>query len=263
MEAPINKGYYIIGIIILFATSYGQYLISSNFIMNLLIVYGVPILVASIFWGRTILKKSIHNMFVALKFGLGAYGAFTVLGTLISFGIIFFLASFDPSALNLLHRLNPVLNIPPGAAWVMVAGSFLIIGPSEEYIFRGFVYGGLLSIFKNRHWFSLAFISSIMFAAVHLYYGLTYGIASLIAFTDLITFGMAMAVTYYLSGGNLLIPALIHGAYDATGFLGVATSQGLGAILRYSLLLIGIIVALVIFVKRIRKRSESLRLIET
>ena len=36
-----------------------------------------------------------------------------------------------------------------------------------------------------------------------------------------------MSATYYLSDGNLIIPAIIHGIYDATGFIGVAVSQDL------------------------------------
>ena len=57
-----------------------------------------------------------------------------------------------------------------------------------------------------------------MFASVHAYYAVTYGVASVLPFIDLITFGFAMAATYYWSGGNIMVPALIHGVYDATDF---------------------------------------------
>jgi hypothetical protein len=87
--------------------------------------------------------------------------------------------------------------------------------------------------------------------------GLVYGVAS--ALTDLVTFGMAMCVTYYLSGGNLLVPAVIHGAYDATGFLGVATSSQIGTVLRVLMMLIGIVVALSLFINRIRKIRSAAR----
>ncbi|MGA2310636.1 MAG: hypothetical protein ABSG57_13965 [Candidatus Bathyarchaeia archaeon] len=63
-----------------------------------------------------------------------------------------------------------------------------------------------------------------------------------------------MAATYYFSGGNLLVPALVHGAYDATGFLGMATSPGLGATLRGLMILAGLIVALALFMNRKRRR---------
>jgi len=139
----------------------------------------------------------------------------------------------------------------------MVAASFLVVGPAEEYLFRGFVYGGLLNILKGRHWFSLAFISSLLFAAAHLYYAFVYGIASLVQFADLVTFGMAMAATYYLSGGNLLMPAMIHGAYDAAGFIGVATSPEAGLFLRGLMMLIGIVASIPLLVQEVRKRRAS------
>jgi membrane protease YdiL (CAAX protease family) len=138
----------------------------------------------------------------------------------------------------------------------MVGASLLIVGPAEEYLFRGFVFGGLLSLFKNHHWLVLSLVSSFFFAAAHLYYGLVYGVASAIDFTDLATFGMAMCVTYYLSGGNLLVPAVLHGAYDATGFLGVATSSQIGAVLRVLMMLVGIAVALSLFISRTRGRKS-------
>jgi hypothetical protein len=61
---------------------------------------------------------------------------------------------------------------------------------------------------------------------------------------------MAMAATYYVSGGNLIVPALIHGAYDATAFIGVATSTAIGDELRVLMILISAFVAIVIFVER-------------
>ena len=144
----------------------------------------------------------------------------------------------------------------PELAWFMVAFSFLVVGPSEEYLFRGFVFGGLLNVSKGRHWLVLALISSIFFAAIHLYYAVTYGVASLVAFADLITFGMAMAATYYVSGGNLLVPARLHGAYDATAYVSIATSSDIGVQLRNLMIVTGIIAALLVFS---RKKSAGTR----
>ncbi len=258
MAVPISRRTYIVGLLILFTSAYSQYLLrGGNSIFNMAIVYGIPVLAVSLLWGSAIIDRALHQTLRAIKFGLGVYGLFTALGTLAAIGISFLLIRFDPSAVNLLHKPNPVLHTSPEHAWIMVGVSFLIIGPVEEYLFRGFVYGGLLSLFRNRHWLSLAFVSAILFAAVHLYYGIVYGIASIIPFTDLVAFGMAMAVTYYLSDGNILIPALIHGLYDATGFLGVATSSNIGAFLRSLLMVIGVIIGIVIFVQRRRKKMSA------
>ncbi len=255
MTVSISKQTYIVGLLILFASAYSQYFFrGGNSIFRMIIVYGIPFVAVSIFWGSVIIKRALHHTLRALKFGFAVYGFFTILGTLAAIGISYLLIRFDPSAINLLHKPNPVLHTSPEHAWSMVWVSFLIIGPVEEYIFRGFVYGGLLSLFNDRHWLSLAFLSAILFAAAHLYYGIIYSIASIIPFTDLITFGMTMAVIYYLSNGNILIPALIHSLYDATGFLGVATSSNIGVFLRILMILIGISVGLVIVIQKRRRK---------
>ena len=253
---PPTKTSYLIGLLVLFASAYSQYLFGGfGLVLGALVVYGVPLLVITLLWGLTIVRKSLNNTYAALKYGLGFFGAFTVLGLFASILIFYVLATFDPNALNLLQRPNPVLNVSPEFAWIMVWFSLLVVGPAEEYLFRGFVYGGLLGLFKNRHWMSLAVVSSILFAATHLYYAVVYGLASAIQFTDLVTFGMAMASTYYLSNGNLLIPAFVHGAYDATGFIGVAVSADVGAQLRGYMLAVGILVAIVLFIQKMRTRE--------
>jgi hypothetical protein len=61
-----------------------------------------------------------------------------------------------------------------------------------------------------------------------------------------------MAATYYMSHGNLVIPALIHGIYDATGFLGVATSMSIGLALRAVFIIIGLILAIIYLHRRNR-----------
>jgi membrane protease YdiL (CAAX protease family) len=246
---PLTAIPFLVGLLVILVCSYSQYVIPGlNFVSAVLLVYGIPILVTGLIWGRAIIKKAFNQTLNAVKFGLGYFGAFTALGLVMGIFIIFLLTVSDPAAVNLLQKPNPVLQVSPGVAWLMVGVSFLVTGPAEESLFRGYVFGGVLSFFRNRHWLSLALVSSIFFAAAHLYYGVVYGAASLVPFADLTAFGMAMAATYYVSGGNLIVPALIHGAYDATGFIGVATSSTTGDQLRELMILIGIFVAIAIFV---------------
>ena len=65
-----------------------------------------------------------------------------------------------------------------------------------------------------------------------------------------------MAITYYLSGGNLFAPSLIHGAYDAAAFVGVATTQGTGMLLRWLMIVIGLVAGLVLVLEKVRKKSN-------
>ena len=148
----------------------------------MLLVYGIPILTIGLIWESTILERALNNTYKALKLGLRFYGTFMALGIIIVTAILLLLTNFDPTTVNLLNRPNPALNTSPTLAWIMVWVSILIVGPAEEYIFRGFLYGWLLSLFKGRHWQILAFISSVLFAASHIYYAIVYGLASLIPF---------------------------------------------------------------------------------
>jgi len=258
VERHLGKTGFITGLVIILASVYLQYVIPGlNLVSGTLLVYGVPILVTSLIWGRTIIVKALNHMYAALRYGLGYFGIFTIIGLAAGILILFLLTLFDPTAINLLHKPNPVLQVPPELAWFMIGFSFLVVGPSEEYLFRGFVFGGLLNVFKGRHWLFLALVSSIFFAGVHLYYAVVYGVASLVQFADLITFGMAMAATYYVSGGNLLVPAMIHGAYDATGYIGVATSSDIGAQLRELMIFIGLIAAVIVFSRKKPVQSSS------
>lgn len=257
-QEPLTGRRYLLGLFVIFLSAYSQYLIKDfGFLFGFLVVYGIPIGVVSYIFGRPIVRRAFRNPNAALKFGLSLFGVFAVIGTAAAAGIISILFAFDPKAANLLHHPNPVLHVSPELAWLMVWISLLVVGPAEEYLFRGFVYGGLLALFRDRHWILLAFLSSILFAAAHLYYALVYGLASLASFAEIVFIGVALAVTYYLSGGNLLIPALLHGLYDASGFVTVAVSPQVGMLLRMSMMLVGILVALGLFARMIF--SQSLR----
>jgi membrane protease YdiL (CAAX protease family) len=248
---------YSIGLSVIFASAYSQYLIKGlGPMLALLIVYGIPISAVSFLSGSAIVRAALRHTSTALKSELSLFGIFSLSGILAGSAIFSLIVMLDPQAANLLNRPNPVLHVPPEFAWIMAWFSVIFIGPAEEYIFRGFVYGGVLSLFKNRHWLSLAFFSSLLFAVAHLYYALVYGIASLALFVELFLIGAAFAITYYLSGGNLLVPAILHGLYDASGFMGVAVSEEVGMLLRMSMMGVGILVALGLFARALFSRPS-------
>jgi len=254
----VNRKTYFTGLAIIFLSAYSQYFVEGyGPITGALIVYGIPIIWISVFSGQEIISRAFKNNGLALKFGMGYFGVFSVLGTSISGIIILALSSMDPNSLDVLNHANPVLHVPRKLAWMMVFISLIFIGPAEEYIFRGFIFGGLLRIYRNQHWIFLVFISSILFAAVHLYYMVIYGLASLIPLVEIVAIGMALSFAYYLSGGNLLIPSLIHGAFDATGFISEDISEVAGLALRVSMILIGLVVAFIMYRRRNRPTASA------
>jgi len=252
VEKPLSKVLYAIGVAVIFLCVFSQYFFHLGTVMGYLVVYGVPILVVSLIFGKPLLKKAARNSKDAFKWSLCLFGALTLFGIFLSVVALAIILQFDPQAVDLLNRPNPALNVPPEVALIMIAISLFVVGPAEEYLFRGFIFGGLLSVSRGRFWLPLAIVSSLMFASVHAYYFLTYGVASAVSFIDLVCFGVAMAVTYYWSGGNILAAAVIHGVYDATGFLGVATTSLVGIAARSTFIAIGVIFAVVYLPKKIR-----------
>lgn len=253
----LSKRAYLTGLLVLVICSYSQYLLGAfPSALGTLFVYGVPVTAAGVLFGRPIMSGALSHNRGALRLGLGLFGIFLLLGELTGALVLQGLAYIQPDAANLLNRPNPVLNVPEEYAWLMVIVSIIVVGPAEEFLFRGFVYGGLLNLYRGNHWIKLAFVSSLIFAAVHIYYALVYGYASIVAFILIVSISMGLSATYYLSGGNLLIPALLHGAYDAAGFIGVAVSPRLGTSLRGLMVMVGIIVAVSLAI-RFRRPIEA------
>jgi membrane protease YdiL (CAAX protease family) len=102
----------------------------------------------------------------------------------------------------------------PEVLLVLIPASFLIIGPGEELLFRGVVQNRLRETFDVAPGIAIA---SAIFAAVH-FLALTGGtggrlVAIVVLFFPSLVFG---AVYEYTE--NLVVPALVHGAYNATLF---------------------------------------------
>ena len=236
---------YLIGVILIMIGTYSQYVFGiRGLVFGTLVVYVIPAAVIFFLDGKRILATSYSNVKTALRYGFGYFGVFSAAGIGLALVLLLILFTFNPDILDLLNRPNPLLDTTPDIAWTMIWFSFLIVGPFEEFLFRGYVFGGLQQIFGNRHWINSAIASSIVFSVIHLYYFLIYGIASIIQFSQIIMFSIGMCGAYYKSNGNLIIPAFIHGAFDATSFLMIALPDNslIGLQLKLLMILFGIFV---------------------
>ncbi|MFB6112715.1 MAG: lysostaphin resistance A-like protein [Halodesulfurarchaeum sp.] len=124
-------------------------------------------------------------------------------------GVILTILQISPDTANqaaVAGGKNPTLLL-----W-LVPLSFLVIAPGEELLFRGVVQGRLREAFRPR----IAIPATAgLFAVIH-YFSLTGGsgarfIAISILFFPSLVFGLA-----YERTRNLLVPILIHGAYNST-----------------------------------------------
>ena len=102
----------------------------------------------------------------------------------------------------------------PEVLLVLIPGSFLLIGPGEELLFRGVVQTRIREAFGP---IPGVFLASLIFAAIH--------VLALVGSLEgtLVTVGVLMLPslilgTAYEYTDNIVVPALIHGAYNATLF---------------------------------------------
>jgi hypothetical protein len=102
----------------------------------------------------------------------------------------------------------------PSVLLWLIPASFLLIGPGEELLFRGIVQGRLRETFDRVPGVVLA---SALFAAVH-FAALTGGTGGRLVTITVLFFPALVFGTVYELTDNLVVPALVHGAYNATLF---------------------------------------------
>lgn len=119
--------------------------------------------------------------------------------------------STQPSAQN---QIMTAGQQNPEVFLLLVPLSFLVVGPGEELVFRGLVQGTLR---ETLHPARAVVLASALFASIHLF--------SLTGEGKLVYIGVAFVMALVLGAayeftGNLTVPAVIHGAYNAVQFAG-------------------------------------------
>ncbi|AEM56706.1 CAAX amino terminal protease [Haloarcula hispanica N601] len=106
----------------------------------------------------------------------------------------------------------------PDVLLLLIPASFLLIGPGEELLFRGVVQGRIRDYFGP---ISGVTIASVIFAGIH-YPALSGGSVTgkLVGVCALLIPSLILGATYEYTD-NIVVPSLIHGAYNATLFTGL------------------------------------------
>lgn len=102
----------------------------------------------------------------------------------------------------------------PEVLLLLIPASFVLIGPGEELLFRGVV--------QNRIREALGpvpgvFLASLIFASIH-FVALTGGVGARLVAIGVLLFPSLVFGSVYEYTHNLVVPALVHGAYNATLF---------------------------------------------
>ena len=109
----------------------------------------------------------------------------------------------------------------PETLLLLIPASFLIIGPGEELLFRGVVQGRLREVFRPGVAIVLA---SVVFAGLH-WFAISGGTltGNLLGLAVLVVPALILGTSYEYTD-NVVVPSLIHGAYNATLFAGLYVS---------------------------------------
>ena len=212
---------------------------------DIAIVYGLPVAAFALLVGPGPLRGWRSAPRRALVVGPAWYGVLGLLAFVVLLVLVAVYSVVDPAALKLLSKENPALAAAAGDPWFFVGLSF-VVGAFEETLFRGWVFGFWLR--RTQSWLMPAILSSALFAALHLYYGTTYGAASPLIFPTLFLIGFGFAATYRSTGGNLVVPAALHGANDAFAYL-TLISLAAGTALHWLLIGAGCVLAVAYYVR--------------
>jgi membrane protease YdiL (CAAX protease family) len=137
-----------------------------------------------------------------------AAGIAALLGLLVA-------ASGIISLLGLESAQNRIVTIGqqnPEAFLLLVPLSFLVVGPGEELLYRGLVQG---TLGETLHPARAIILASALFASIHLF-SLT-GDGKLVYVGVAFVLALVLGATYEYTD-NLVVPALIHGTYNAIQF---------------------------------------------
>jgi membrane protease YdiL (CAAX protease family) len=142
-------------------------------------------------------------------------GIVTIVGGLFVLLAFLVVSSRLLSVLGIESAQNQVVAVGqqnPDVFLLLVPLSFLLVGPGEELLFRGLVQGTLRESLSATRAVVLA---SALFASIHLF--------SLSGDGKFVYIGIVFVLALVLGGiyeytGNLTVPALVHGAYNAVQF---------------------------------------------
>jgi membrane protease YdiL (CAAX protease family) len=233
-----------------------------TFLLFITIALYIPFVALALYLrGENIAAEILNNPYFSLTRTWGYVGVSLMLGSLI--GAIALLSVAGVQGANPLdyfkYTANPNIVVSKNEAVSMAFASLLVVGPSEELIFRGLLYGALLDSNKWRNWKRLNFIQALGFGLSHLYYLFFLGLGSLVVISAIAGMGYGLGWAYYRSGGGLTGPIVVHGVWDASAFLtlysGTLVLGSTGRVIIFVLMFISALY--LVSTKRVRQRPST------
>lgn len=150
---------------------------------------------------------SVPDLKGALWIGFGWIVAF---GSVIVLLITVYLLGLEPGQ----NQIQGIVADNPDLIPLLIVLTLVLIGPGEELLFRGIIQGSLRERFGPVAAVTLA---SVIFAAAHVG-SLTGTLGNRVLTIGVLLVPALIFGTAYERTNNLVVPALIHGLYNATLF---------------------------------------------
>lgn len=149
-------------------------------------------------------------------------GYLLLMGSFYALTIAYGVLGIDPAESGVIAagRTNPTLLL------LLIPLSVLLVGPGEELFYRGVVQGWLRESFGPA---GAILAASVLFASIHLPGLLGGSVTGALATLAIIAFLALYLGALYEYTGNLVVPALVHGLYNATQFA-IAYTQVTGGL---------------------------------
>ncbi len=143
--------------------------------------------------------------------------AWTVGGLFVLFGALFAISMlFQTTGVESAdHGTTQQAQENPEILLVLIPAAILIIGPFEELLYRNVIQKALYGTFSR---YGAVVVGSVIFSIVHTQAYWTAGPGQVVASLGTI-FGLSIVLgTIYERTDNLVVPALVHGVYNAILF---------------------------------------------
>ncbi|ELY59088.1 CPBP family intramembrane glutamic endopeptidase [Natronolimnohabitans innermongolicus] len=137
-----------------------------------------------------------------------AVGLVVILGANVGMSSLMSYAGIEGSE----HSLTEDILENPDLLLVVIPAMLLIVGPAEELLYRNVIQKSLYEPFSR---YGAVVATSVVFTLVHIPAYATAGAGELLASLSLLFVLSLILGTVYERTDNLLVPALVHGGYNA------------------------------------------------
>ncbi len=188
-----------------------------GFFEGLFLAYGIGAIGFLVLVGIAPLRNYFRHNRAGAREGFRWYGILGVLSFVLVIGMTLVYLAVDPRFEDLINKSTSVAEAGASDPYFYMLFS-LPVGFIEEALFRGWLFGGVLTLDGTSRWRGHALWTTLVFTGVHVYYGQTYLEVSPLFYVQIFLLGLAFAIAYYKSGGNLLVVALLHASFDVISF---------------------------------------------